>query len=404
MRILIDDAIPGADSLFKQLGEVRPFPGRRLTRDLLADADALIVRSVTVVSPNLVQGTPVRFVGTATSGFDHVDSAALTEAGVHFAYAPGCNAQAVAEYVFTAVHQLAVRQGRDPYAMSLGVVGVGHVGGRVAEIAGLLGMKVLACDPPRFRAGTLAGHVPIDELLPLADILTLHVPRVADGPDATVNLIDANRLARTRPGAILINAARGGVVDEPAAAAARQSGRLSGLVLDVWQGEPDIRPAILAAADIATPHLAGYSAQSKRRGAAMIFTQLARWMNWPGPADEIGRKFVHDPSIASAAALSDQDQLHADGSIHFESPSRQHDGITTGMEPILSSACPIGRADAELRAASARGTAADEFDAIRSAFAKRNEFSHARLPAARRDIAAMNALIALGFQFAPDVP
>lgn len=406
MRILIDCSIPDAESLFAGLGTVTRFHGRTPSPELLATADALIVRSVTPVNASLLAETPVRFVGSATAGTDHIDIRSLADAGIHFAHAPGCNARPVAEYVFTAIHRLALSQRRDPYAMTLGVVGVGNVGSIVAQTADLLGMRVLVSDPPRERLGQLPAATPLNDLLSASDIVTLHVPLTLDGSDPTSNLIDGDRLRIAKHGQILINAARGGVLDEHAAASARQEGRLSGLVLDVWKGEPDLNPAMVQSADLATPHLAGYSRQSKERGARMIHREMASWMKGAGhpPGSPASSE---DPVFALARRRHGiaRFQVGASACSADLKPARPRiispNGVSLArqVEPVLMNACPVAEADRELREAVASGTMNREFDFIRGRFAGRNEFPESIVPAnldADQDV--HDALSALGFR------
>ncbi len=284
LRIVCDANIPAAEAAFGPLGTVRLMPGHAITRDVLQDADALLVRSVTRVDAALVADTPVWFVGTATAGVDHVDVAALGRLGIAFESAPGSNATSVAEYVLAALLELLAAQERDARALTLGVVGHGQVGGRVAARAEALGMDVLVCDPPRAATddtvgGGLVGggYVALADVLAASDVVTLHTPLTDGGLWPTRGLIGTAELVAMRPGAILVNAARGPVVDGAAVLAARRSGRLGALVVDCWPGEPAPSPALVAAADVATPHIAGYSAEGKLNGTAMLAAALHAW-------------------------------------------------------------------------------------------------------------------------------
>ena len=291
LRIVCDANIPAAEDAFGPFGPVRLMPGAAISREALRDADVLLVRSVTRVDEALVSGTPVRFVGTATAGVDHVDADALDRLGIAFASAPGSNATSVVEYVLAAILEMAGAQGRDATALTLGVVGAGQVGGRLAARAEALGMEVLVCDPPRAATDDIAGgcvaggYVALVDVLAASDIVTLHTPLTGpgDSPWPTRGMIGAPELAAMRPGAWLINAARGPVVDGPAVLAARRSGRLGALVLDCWPGEPAPDLALVAAADVATPHIAGYSAEGKLNGTAMLAAALHGWSGG-GPA------------------------------------------------------------------------------------------------------------------------
>ncbi|OWY71636.1 hypothetical protein B7486_08105 [cyanobacterium TDX16] len=273
VRILIDEAIP-CRHLFAALGEVQPFPGRALTRDMLHDADALIVRSVTRVDADLLDAAPVRFVGTATTGLDHIDTAYLNHRGIRLAAAEGSNGRGVAEYVLAAIFHLAQQWGGSPSGKTLGVIGRGRIGSLVADWASHCGMTVLACDPPLAASGAADLHR-FEDIAAHCDLVTLHVPLTVAGPHPTHNLANRDWLARLRPGCILINTSRGEVIDEAALTSAVRSGSLAVPVLDVWQNEPRPDPKLVALAAVATPHIAGYTVESKLRAAEMLAAALA---------------------------------------------------------------------------------------------------------------------------------
>ncbi len=277
MKIVVDENIPFAKEAFGQLGRVVTRPGRQISRDDLRDAELLVVRSVTRVTADLLDGTPVRFVGTCTIGTDHVDQAYLAERGVAFASAPGSNAESVAEYVVSALLTLAERHGFQLAGRTLGVVGVGNVGSRVARNAAALGLKVLLNDPPLQRATGDPKFRPLDELLQ-ADFLTLHVPLTRTGPDPTWHLVDGRLLQRLRPDAFLLNTSRGAVVDNAALLECLQQRRLAGAVLDVWEGEPSIDHRLLQRVDLGTPHIAGYSYDGKVKATEMIYEAACRFL------------------------------------------------------------------------------------------------------------------------------
>ena len=286
LRILVDANVPAAADALSPFGSVRLVPGHAITRAETEHADVLIVRSVTRVDADLVEDTPVRFVGTATAGTDHVDAAALARLGIAFASAPGSNATSVVEYVLAALLDLADSRGADLPA-TLGVVGAGAVGGRFVPRARALGMNVLVCDPPRADAGhTDHDYRSLGDLLAGSDMLTLHVPLTSPSESRwpTRGLIGAEALAAMRPGAWLVNAARGGVVDGPALVDTRRSGRLGALVLDCWPGEPQPAPDLVAAANLATPHVAGYSFDGKVAGTAAVAAALRAWLAAGGDA------------------------------------------------------------------------------------------------------------------------
>ncbi len=275
MKILADENIPLVADAFGPLGDVRAVAADRITPALLCDAQALLVRSVTPVGRALLEGSAVQFVATATIGTDHVDRAYLARRGIGFASAQGSNARSVAEYVFAALAVLAERGGWRLEEQTLGIVGVGNIGSRVARIAEGLGMTVLLNDPPLARRTGDPKYVPIEALAD-ADIVTFHVPLAREGPDATYHMINESLMGRLKRGVILLNTSRGSVAETAALKAAHAAGRVGALVLDVWENEPAIDLELLDAADLATPHIAGYSYDGKVNGTRMILEALCR--------------------------------------------------------------------------------------------------------------------------------
>lgn len=278
MKILVDQFIPWVAEALMPYAEVESVDGRNLTPERVADADALLVRTRTRCDRELLEGAErLKFVGTATIGYDHIDRAYLSGRGVTFTSAAGCNARGVLQWVAAALAHLARKQGWSPKERTLGVVGVGNVGRLVAEYARAWGFRVLCSDPPRQRAeglGREQGFVPLEELLHHSDIVTLHTPLLRGGENPTYHLADEEFLSLLRDGATLINASRGEVADSEALVA--HSSRLT-LCLDVWEGEPDrLNPTLLQLAEIATPHIAGYSAQGKANASAIVLRALAQ--------------------------------------------------------------------------------------------------------------------------------
>lgn len=272
MKIVADPNIPFVQEAFGPLGEVQLTPGRAIAAESVRDADVLLVRSVTPVNAALLDGSRVKFVATATIGFDHIDRGYLSKNGIGFASAQGSNANSVAEYVVAAMLELAHRQKFRLRDKTIGVVGVGNVGSRVVRYAEALGMRVLQNDPPRERRERLKDFVGFDRLLAEADIITLHVPLTQEESHATYHLISKDILAaleERRP--ILINTSRGAVVDNKALLKAIDGEKLGGVVLDVWENEPSILPELLDVVDIGTPHIAGYSFDGKVNGTRMIY-------------------------------------------------------------------------------------------------------------------------------------
>lgn len=273
MRIVADANIPFVRECLSSVGEVRVLSGRDITPQVVADADGLLVRSITPVNEQLLAGSPVRFVGTATIGFDHVDVPYLARCGIGFASAPGSNANSAAEYVIAALLEVARRKKVRLEGSSIGVIGVGNVGGRVARKCEALGMQVLRNDPPLQRRTGDPRYVPLEALYD-CDFVTIHTPLTKEGIDKTFHLADAGFFARLKQGAVFVNASRGAVVETQALKAAIRSGRLRAVVLDVWEGEPTIDVELLGMVDLATPHIAGYSFDGKVAGMIMIYRSL----------------------------------------------------------------------------------------------------------------------------------
>jgi len=303
VKILVDENMPYARDLFARLGEVTAVPGRPIPVEELDDADALMVRSVTKVNSQLLDGKNVRFVGTATAGTDHVDQDYLAQAGIAFSAAPGCNAIAVVEYVFSALLMLAERDGFQLTDRTVGIVGVGNVGGRLQKRLEALGVRTLLCDPPRAAKGEPGDFLPLDKLVEEADILTFHTPLYKDGPYKTWHLADEALISRLKPGAILINACRGAVVDNAALLKCLEAGQKLSTVLDVWEPEPDLNVVLLEKVDIGTAHIAGYTLEGKARGTTQVFEAYSAFIGKPQqialdtllPAPEFGRITLHGP-------------------------------------------------------------------------------------------------------------
>lgn len=370
MRILLDENIPLGPEAFGPHGETTTFAGRSLARGDVRDADALIVRSVTRVDASLLEGSRVRFVGTATIGTDHVDLAYLRDRGIGFASAPGCNANSVGDYVAAALLHLCRETGLSLEGKTLGIVGFGNVGRRVAAKAPALGLKAVKCDPPLAAASDRPEEfLPLEALLERSDIVTLHVPLARQGAHPTLRLADSAFFARATRPIVLLNTCRGEVVSEPDLLAAREAGKVSRMVLDVFAGEPRIDPVLCAAADLVTPHIAGYSAEGKVGGTFQVAEAFRRHFSlpepalppWPAPADPVIRfpgldgKTGEGPSMVPGGAqdaVSDESFLHA----------------------AVRRAYDIAADDARLRAALLEPDPGKAFDRLRREYPVRHEF------------------------------
>jgi erythronate-4-phosphate dehydrogenase len=310
--IVADSKTPLSKRAFAQLGELRTIETPAFTRDAIQDAEMIVVRSETAVGRDLLEGTRVRFVGTATIGTDHVDLKYLRKREIGFASAPGSNANSVAEYLAAALLVVARRRRTRIAGTTIGVVGVGNVGSRVVRMAEGLGMNVLCNDPPLARATGDRRFVPLDALMN-ADVVTLHVPLTREGEDPTYHLFDRERLARMRSDAILVNTSRGAVVETSALTTALAEGGIRGAVLDVWEHEPDIDTELLSLVDLGTPHIAGYSVDGKVNAAKMLFAAActffkvnASWIDDPdAPRPPDAQIAVSDASGSTEEILHD---------------------------------------------------------------------------------------------------
>ncbi|MFT8210800.1 MAG: DUF3410 domain-containing protein [Symbiopectobacterium sp.] len=369
MKIVVDENMPYARELFSRVGDVVAVPGRPLPVEALAQVQALMVRSVTPVNAALLAGTEVTFVGSATAGTDHVDETWLREQGVGFSAAPGCNAIAVVEYVFSALLMLAERDGFQLRDKTVGIVGVGNVGRRLQARLNAWGVKTLLCDPPRARNGDVGPFLPLDTLLREADILTLHTPLTKGGPDNTFHLID-DGVAAWPAGRILINACRGPVVDNAALLRALQQGKDLRVVLDVWEPEPGLSLDLLARADVGTAHIAGYTLEGKARGTTQVFEALCQFMGQP-----------QQVPLASPLPVPDITD------VHLTAPLDQ-----ALLKRLVHLVYDVRRDDALLRQSAGQSGG---FDRLRKHYQERREWSSLRVTCS--DEASVACLNALGF-------
>jgi erythronate-4-phosphate dehydrogenase len=273
MKIVADANIPFVRECCSSVGQVEVLSGRDITPQVVAKADALLVRSITPVNERLLARSTVQFVGTATIGFDHVDVGYLEHNHIGFASAPGSNANSAAEYIIAALLEVGRRHQIQLEGKSIGVIGVGNVGSRVARKCEALGMRVLRNDPPLQRQTRDPQYVPLEALYD-CDVLTIHTPLTHEGVDKTFHLADARFFSSLKLGAVFLNASRGAVTDSQALKAAVRAGRLQAVVLDVWENEPNIDAELLEMIDLGTPHIAGYSYDGKVAGMIMIYNAL----------------------------------------------------------------------------------------------------------------------------------
>ncbi|TAJ92484.1 MAG: 4-phosphoerythronate dehydrogenase [Gammaproteobacteria bacterium] len=320
LAIVADENIPRVEELFRGCGGLKLLPGRAIDAASLARADILLVRSVTRVNSDLLQQSPVRFVGSATSGTDHVDIEYLQRRGIGFRHAPGCNARSVAEYVLAAL--LALRQAgrRDLSGKRALVIGCGNAGSMTRTLLEAAGIECRAHDPPLAERTGNPEYLNV-EAMQTADIISLHVPLSDSGPHPTRDMIDAGFLAGVRPDVVLINTARGEVIDDDALLEFLAACPGARVVLDVWRDEPRINPALLAKVSIGTPHIAGYSQDGRILATRMINAGLCEFfglnteVNLPLSKSDAGRELrIHVSgdyiAVMQAAVAAVYDILH----------------------------------------------------------------------------------------------
>ncbi len=374
LKIVADENIPFVEDAFCEFGEVITFQGRSIDREKLLEADILLVRSVTKVNRELLDGTQVKFVGTATIGVDHIDRNYLNEAGIGFASAVGCNASSVAEYVISSILTLQ-NKGKIKDFPILGIIGAGNVGSELFKRAEGMGIKTILNDPPKKRLTECDIYRSLDELLQKADIISIHVPLNLSGEDSTYHLVNQDFLQMMKPQATLINSSRGDVVDERALLQSREHKNIpANLILDVWHNEPQINFNLVDACDIATPHIAGYSWDGKVRGTELI----------------------HD---AAAAFFFRESKWHGRDLINNEviQPLRVNKG--NALYEAVSSVYNILEDDSNFRVNKdlQKEERSKAFDALRKNYRRRLEFSHFSVEAESAERVERDSLSALGF-------
>lgn len=382
MKILCCANMPMAMEAFSTLGETVLKDGRTITAEDVRNADILAIRSTTRVDEALLGGSRVQFVGTATIGTDHMDLHYLDSHGIKWCSAAGCNANSVSEFFTAAILELACRHGLKLEGMTLGVVGVGNVGRLVAAKGEALGMKVLLNDPPRQEAaagataeGSCIFH-PLDTLAEQADILTFHVPMTREGPYPTWHMAGSRLLDSLKRGCILINAARGSVIDSQAFKSAVLSGKVAHSVIDTWEAEPGIREDILDIVDIASPHIAGHSYEGKVMGTVLVYRKACRFL---------GIEPAWDHEALMPAPVVPEINTDCLGLSHEEALRR-----------IVSSVYDICEDDRNLRAG--KGNMAAHFDALRKNYRMRREFRFTGVSAANAEDSLVQKIRNLGFR------
>lgn len=317
MKIIIDNKIPYIQGALEPFAEVVYLPGNLTTADVVKDADALVTRTRTICSREVLEGSNVKFIATATIGFDHIDTEYCKNAGIVWTNAPGCNAESVNQYISSALCSCSKRHGYALKGKTIGIVGVGQVGSRVAKTCEILGMKVLLNDPPRERREGSSQFVSLQTIQQQADIITFHVPLNMDGSDCTFHMVNAEFLQGLKKKAIIINTCRGEVFDTRAVYEAKLKDDISGIVVDCWENEPELDLALLKLVDYGTSHIAGYSKDGKAKGTTMSVRAISKFFGlgideWnpsgveppSNPVIELDGNGKHDEEILTEVILS----------------------------------------------------------------------------------------------------
>jgi len=277
MKFIIDNQIPYIKGALEPYAEVLYLQGNLTTAGVVKDADALVTRTRTICSKEVLEGSSVKFIATATIGFDHIDTGYCKTAGIKWVNAPGCNAESVNQYISSALCTYSKRQGIALSGKTIGIVGVGQVGSRVAKSCEILGMNVLLNDPPRQRLEGPSQFVSLRTIQEQADVISFHVPLNMEGVDRTFHLVNGKFLESLKKKPLIINTCRGEVFDSPAVYKARRSGVIAGMIIDCWENEPGLDLALLKLADLGTPHIAGYSKDGKANGTRMSVRAISRF-------------------------------------------------------------------------------------------------------------------------------
>lgn len=375
MKIFADKNILAVGANFSRHGELHFFDGRNVSQADLVDADALLVRSITSIDKSLLDGTKVRFVGTATSGIDHVDTAYLQGAGIHFVDAKGSNANAVVDYCFATLALAMLRRNFSLEESKVGIVGAGAVGGLFAAKLESLGVEVRCCDPILAeRRESKVMYFSLEEALE-CDVVSLHVPLTRGCLHPTNNLIGADELAALRKNAILINACRGSVVDESALKALLSERDDIMTVFDVWANEPAIDSSLVQLVDIATPHIAGYSAEAKANATKIL-------------ARAFEAHFVLGADSEEEAGNNDLDD------VVLETASGEQASWTT-----LLAALALDKLSVQFKQAFSASDGAESFNSMRQQLLQRREFGRVLLKRSVYSSDQQEQLSILGFRF-----
>lgn len=334
--IVIDDHIPFIKGILEPFAKVIYAKGGQIDRSLAMLADGLIIRTRTRCNAALLEGTPVRFIATATIGTDHIDTGYCESNHISWHHAPGCNSSSVRQYIASTLVTLAKKQNLVLEGKKIGIIGAGHVGSKVAQLAEAFGMIPVLNDPPRERSEKTGAFVNLEEIQKTCDFVSLNVPLTLEGPDRTYKMVDGKFFDGLGKKPFLINTSRGEIADTIAVKSAILTGKIAGFAADVWENEPDADLELIGMADIATPHIAGYSVEGKANGTAVCVNAASRFFgfgfeNWypplfPGPENpdimiDAGKKTalqIITESILSCYDVMRDDELFRQDPSQFE--------------------------------------------------------------------------------------
>lgn len=281
LRIVADDKIPFLKGALEPFAEMIYMPGNKISREILMHSDALLIRTRTKCDESLLKDTGIRFIGTATIGYDHIDTRYCDKNKIIWTNAPGCNSSSVQQYISAALLKIAFKNNFQLKNKTLGIIGVGNVGSKIEKFARVIGMNVLLNDPPRERAEGKKNFQSLDAVLSESDIITVHVPLNMTGEDHTFHLFNDIAFRKVKKGSWFINSSRGEVTDTKDLKEALTSGILGASIIDVWENEPAVDLALMNLVSIATPHIAGYSTDGKANGTAMVVNSISKYFNLP---------------------------------------------------------------------------------------------------------------------------
>ena len=379
LNIVADENILLLDEFFNDIANVTKVNGRTISAEQVETADALVLRSTAQVNEDLLAGSKVQFVGTCTIGIDHLDTAYMDAQGIRWTNAPGCNAEGVCDFAISAMNKAWQQHGVDPRNATIGVVGAGNVGGRLIKRLQAAGLKVICSDPPlQEKGGASFDFVPLGTLLAEADIISLHTPLTKAGAHATHGMINASLIQSIKPGAVLISAGRGEVVQQNALLARLQAEGDIHVYLDVWEKEPAVDTAIMAYCETVTPHIAGHSLEGKVRGTEMIYQALCQ--HFKLPITQTLEPLLPAPDVTTIdVSLNDDIASILDAACTCVYPLQEDDQRTRDALNMSSS------------------EVAGAFDLLRKTYPIRREFSTLNIAGVEQDV-ERKLLAGLGFK------